>query len=132
MLDFNVPVEMIFKKKGKTSKRLLSFNLICSFINPFQRNKFKQDYHEFIIKHLPQTEQIKGKYRIEYRYFYKKENSDGANVISILSKSLNDTLVELEIVEEDNVKFCIGESWEVAKKVKKEEEAYVNVKVIGV
>jgi len=130
-INFNVPVKMQFKTKKKISNKLISYNLIFAMNNMFSKSKFKKKYKDLITSCLPKdTEQLKGKYRIDYIYHYENKgqgkNSDAPNVISILSKSINDLLQELEIVVNDNVMFCVSESWIIGEPT---DEPYVNVNI---
>ena len=91
------------KKKEKTS--LISFNWYSS-MNSFAQRDFKRKYHDILINLLPsKLEPLKGEYQIEYIYHYKNIKSDLPNVVSLISKILNDLLQEVALVEDDNVKF---------------------------
>lgn len=69
-------------------------------------NKVKGEYHKLITAKLGQIkEKITKGYEIHYRYYYKSVVSDLTNVTSVIDKFLNDSLQELGIVENDNVKY---------------------------
>ena len=72
----------------------------------YEINKVKQEFQNFVkLKLIKNKEKIKGEYEINYKYFYKRSDSDLKNVTSVVDKFLNDALQEIGIVENDNVKY---------------------------
>ena len=76
-------------------------------------NKSKVYYEKLVADKLNEFEQIKGKYRVRYTYWYKNKASDGSNVVSQIEKALLDSLQTIGLVKNDNVQFHMGSCWKV-------------------
>jgi len=114
IIHLSLPVYQVYNvgrgSKKKEKKSLISWNWFMN-MNPFKRRDFRRDYAEIITEKLKNIKRpIEGKYSVTYIYHYKNEKSDLPNVVSIVSKTLNDVLSELSIVVDDNVKYLIEES----------------------
>lgn len=73
----------------------------------------KQDFHE-LIKNQLNGETIAGKFTVHTKLYYKNPSSDGRNVVPMVEKFLLDALQEAGVIVNDNVKYDMGGSWEVA------------------
>lgn len=120
MIKLSLPLyyEQTFKtKKSKNILVALNWYRNCDFhIN----NKIKKEYHNIIKRELIGglgiyvPNKIEGKYRVKYKLHYKNSQSDLMNCVSVIDKYLQDALQELGVVQNDNVKYYVGCSVEVA------------------
>lgn len=75
------------------------------------QNKVKKDFGEIVKKGIgDQVFKFADQYQVVYTYHYKSAVSDLANVTGMTSKFVNDTLQELGVVPNDNVKFLVKET----------------------
>jgi len=112
-----IPVYYTQQYKTKDDKTL--FLGLNWFRNAFfhQQNQVKRDMHEHIVNQLKHIETpTMEKYSVSYFYYYKSPVSDLPNVGPMASKWLMDTLQELRIVLNDNVKYLVEEHYYVAGK----------------
>ena len=72
--------------------------------------------HELLQPQLKHISPMPEKYSVSYFYYYKSPVSDLPNVGPMASKWLMDTLQELRIVLNDNVKYLVEEHYYVAGK----------------
>ena len=71
-------------------------------------NNIKKHYHKLVTSRLEAFEGDRlGKYRIKYKMYYKRNNQDLMNVVSIIDKFVQDSLQEFGLVENDNVCNCV-------------------------
>jgi len=106
--------------KTKPSKTfLLSMNKLFT-AHYHLRNEIKQHFNDYFMKLFLDEKPvpIKGQYEVAYVYYYKNVKSDLLNVGSFVSKVLLDALQKAGVVEEDNVKFCVKETFLVGGKDK--------------
>jgi len=105
MIKLELPV---YWETRKNKLELMSLNWYGK-TNKFERNKIKKEYHKLIkIQLLKNKKKIKGKYRVNYKYFYQNSRSDLDNVAAVIAKFLNDGLKELGIIVDDNVKYLVN------------------------
>ena len=98
----------VYWETRKNKLELMSLNWYGK-TNKFERNKIKKEYHKLIkIQLLKNKKKIKGKYRVNYKYFYQNSRSDLDNVAAVIAKFLNDGLKELGIIVDDNVKYLVN------------------------
>jgi hypothetical protein len=111
MITLTIPVYFTNVYKTKPSKTfLVSLNW---YRNAFyhEQNKVKKYFHDLIEDQLVgNTTVIPDKYKVSYSYYYKNSASDLANVTPMCSKWVNDVLQDLNIVQNDNVKFLVEET----------------------
>lgn len=110
-----IPVYYTQKFKTKNDKTfLVSLNWFRN-AHHFEQNKVKAYFHGLIKEQLENTDlKISDQYKVKYKYYYKNSTSDLANVTPMCSKWLNDVLQEMGIVQNDNVKYLIEETHQVA------------------
>jgi len=108
----------IFKKTKKNKTILVGMNWYrnAHFI---QQNNCKKYFHKLIQGQLQRTsigtlESV----TVHYDLFPKLMNCDAMNVISCIDKFLMDALQEYKIIENDNVKYYKGGSWNVGERSK--------------
>lgn len=105
MIKLELPVYWQTRKNKIT---LMSLNWYRNE-NEHVKNKIKHEYHKLIkIQLLKNKKKIKGKYRVNYKYFYQNSRSDLDNVVAVIAKFLNDGLKELGIIVDDNVKYLVN------------------------
>ena len=111
-----IPVYYTQQYKTKDDKTL--FLGLNWFRNSFfhQQNQVKRDMHELLQPQLKHISPMPEKYSVSYFYYYKSPVSDLPNVGPMASKWLMDTLQELRIVLNDNVKYLVEEHYYVAGK----------------
>lgn len=117
-MTFSLPVYYTKEFKTKPSKTfLLSLNW---YRNAFyqEQNQVKKDLSELVKNSIKDMPPIRGQYQVTYEYFYKNITSDLPNVTPMCSKWVNDTLQELKLVPNDNVKYLIKEIHEVGEQSK--------------
>lgn len=114
-IKLDLPIYWINEKKTKSSTTHLvgaNFFRNCHF---HVKNKLKQDYHSMVADLLDSTAiSIDGPYTVEYRIYYKNPSCDGSNIVGIIEKFFLDAIQDLDIVQEDNVKFHLGSTWSIA------------------
>ena len=120
MYEITMPVYWTNKKKTKKDTvHLCGMNF---FRNAYYhtQNKMKQEISNIVAEKLVKESitPIKGKYKIVYTYHYKSKVSDLMNVGSMMSKIFNDVLQEKGYVINDNVQYCIEETFHVGEKSK--------------
>ena len=85
----------------------------------YLQNTVKQEYSDLITPQLLSSSfKIKGKYEVAYKYYYKSKVSDLLNVGALMSKYFLDAAQKAGIVEEDNVQYCVKETFYVAEQDK--------------
>jgi hypothetical protein len=62
---------------------------------------------------LKEFEPIAGQFKTRYTYYYKNPSSDASNVVTQIEKFMLDALIEINVIDNDNVKCHIGSSWKV-------------------
>lgn len=76
------------------------------------QNEVKQEYSAiFTPQLLAHPFSVKGKYEVAYEYYYKNASSDLLNVGALMSKYFLDMAQKAGVVEEDNVKYCVKETF---------------------
>lgn len=75
----------------------------------------KKYYYQLIRSKISTIKPIKGTFAIHYSLYYKNKISDAPNIIAVIDKILLDALQEYKKIENDNVQFYIGSSWEVVE-----------------
>jgi len=112
-------------KKNKTVLAGVNFYRNAYF---YTQNNMKIYFSDLVRKQLKNNTIKFKKYEIEYTYYYKSAVSDLMNVVSMQSKFLNDTLQELNIIENDNVKFCKKETAIVGSQDKENPRIEITIK----
>lgn len=78
----------------------------------YLQNKVKQDYSDIITPSLVASNfKLKGTYEVAYVYYYKNKASDLLNVGALMSKYFLDAAQKAGVVVEDNVQYCLKESF---------------------
>ena len=94
----------------------------------YAKNDLKHHYDNLIKQQLQDNNIKFEEYQVEYTYFYKSKVSDLMNVVALQSKFLNDTLQELGIVKNDNVKYCKKETAIVGSHDKEDPRVEITIK----
>ena len=118
MLNITLPVYFTRHYKNKDDKTfLVSLNWFRNAVF-HEQNKVKRFYHTIITEQLGDVNQYEPltQYKVTYNYYYKNSTSDLSNVTTMCSKWVNDTLQELKLIQNDNVKFLLEETHRVAGK----------------
>lgn len=86
------------------------------FRNAFYQvqNNLKKHYHELVHNELEKLDTPISKFTTHYKLYYKNPSCDGPNVVPMIEKFFLDAVQELNIISNDNVRCCVGGSWEVA------------------
>lgn len=114
MIEFGLSIPVYWtdvKKTKKSPTHLVSMNFYRN-AHHFTNNKMKKHIEDIIKAQLPNVK-IQGKYRVSYIYYFKNPKSDLMNVVSLMSKFLNDAMQEAGVVEDDNVQHLIAEYTEI-------------------
>ena len=96
----------------------------------FIKNEVKKYYHSLIAKQVPTIDKPLTTFKVHTKLYYKNPSSDGRNIVPMIEKYLLDGLQECNILTNDNVKYDIGGSWEVAGKDKNNPRCEITVKGI--
>lgn len=115
-------------KKDKTF--LVGMNWLRT-AHHYIQNKVKQDYSDLLVPLLQKTGfTIKGRYEVAYEYYYKNKTSDLLNVGALMSKYFLDAAQKAGVVEEDNIQYCIKESFYVKTQDKENPRIEVYVRAL--
>ncbi|MGL6119863.1 MAG: hypothetical protein ACRC0V_05095 [Fusobacteriaceae bacterium] len=113
---FPEKVRKIGAKKGEIIKAttiLISNNSYFHF-HFIKKAILKEEYKRLVGIALKENKhKIEGKYKVNYTMFYKNKRQDLLNTASLISKFLNDTLIELKIIVDDSVQYCVEENFKV-------------------
>lgn len=101
-LEFEVPIYIEGKKTT-----LLGLNFYRN-AHYHVNNKVKINFERLIAEKIKDkiNETYFKEYMIHYELYYKNSQCDLMNVVSVIDKFVQDSLQELGIVENDNVKYC--------------------------
>lgn len=96
-----------FVRKKNTRKTMIGMNWYFS-ANHFEIDRIKKLYHKSVLEKLEFCEGDKlEKYKIKYKLYYKKDNQDLMNVVSVMDKFIQDGLQHAGLINDDNVKNCV-------------------------
>lgn len=130
MIKIVIPVYYTQTYKTKKDKTfLVSLNWYRN-AHYFIQNTVKKFYQELIEDQLSTTNIELDKYSVKYEYFYKNGASDMSNVTPMCSKWINDTLQEMKIVKNDNVKHLVKETHVVADQDKDNPRCEVTIEKV--
>jgi len=103
-----LPLPTYTKGRGDKKKtNLLSLNVFRN-LHHYSKNKVKQDYADIVrefVKTLPKYKKIQPKYTL---YFNNNRKRDLDNYTFPIHKFLMDTLVEEDVLEDDNYDYVTG------------------------
>lgn len=115
-IQIDVPVYYTQEFKTKASKTFLVGMNWMRVAHHYIQNKVKQDYSELITPQLLSSNfKITGQYEVAYKYYYKNKSSDLLNVGALMSKYFLDAAQKAGTVKEDNVQWCVRETFHVAE-----------------
>lgn len=77
---------------------------------------------------MPGNIKIKGQYRLEIDLYYKNPSCDGANIIALTEKVFLDAVQQHNTVNQDNVKYHIGTTWNVIGQDKQNPRTEITIK----
>jgi len=77
------------------------------------KNSIKQTWQQLILDQIAENNigPILTPYKVHYKLYWKNPNCDGSNIIALSEKIFLDALQE-NIVQQDNVKWHMGSSWD--------------------
>lgn len=113
MIKVTLPVYYELVYKTKPNKTLLVGLNMYRNAHFHLQNKVKQHYAAIVTNQVTGSTPIVGRFRVSYTYYYKSSVSDLGNVCSLSSKVLLDALQELNLIQQDNVQYCIEEVYRV-------------------
>jgi hypothetical protein len=127
-MTIKLPVN-IYQGKRSKKKVMLSLNKAIG-LNPFAWNALKNNYKETIMGLLPKDiKKIDGKFKTTWIYYYKDPRGDLSNVVPVISKIVLDLFQEIDLIENDNIKYHIKDISIVGSKV---DEPYIELIIEGV
>lgn len=106
---FVLPIYGVFKTKKGKGNTSISVNWYCNAhyrIKSNAKKKFKEMIKDQIYIHAP----IKGKIKINYTYYAKRNGSDLDNFVGTVKKFFQDAIVELGLIPDDNVNIIVSNS----------------------
>lgn len=92
------------------------------------RNKLKQEFHSLVAEQVPKGQSIDSQYTVNYELYYKNVNSDPSNIIAGIEKVLLDGLQKCGYIKEDNLKYHLGTTWNVAGQDKLNPRCVITIK----
>jgi len=111
-LHITLPVYYIQTFKTKKDKTFLVGMNWLRTAHYYIQNEVKQKYSEVFTPQLAAHPfKVIGKYEVAYEYYYKNKGSDLLNVGALMSKYFLDMAQKAGVVEEDNVQFCVKETF---------------------
>jgi len=117
MYKLSLPIYYTQHFKTKKDKTFLVGMNVYRNAHYFLQNELKKHYHKLVISLLSD---FKGdtltSYRVKYKLYYKNPSCDLDNIVSLIGKFLNDSLQDLKIIKNDNVKIFTRYSAEVIEK----------------
>jgi len=118
-LHISLPVYYTQTFKTKPSRTFLVGMNWLRTAHHYLQNQVKQEYSNIFTPQLTnQQYKIKGKYEVAYEYYYKNKSSDLLNVGALMSKYFLDMAQKAGVVEEDNVHYCVKETFYVREQDK--------------
>jgi len=118
-LQVTLPVYYTQTFKTKPDKTfLVGMNWARSSYHYIQ-NKVKQDFNALLVPQLSCSNfKIEGTYETAYVYYYKNKTSDLTNVAAWSSKIVLDAFQRAGIIKNDNVQYCLKETFMVGEQDK--------------
>lgn len=118
-LNFELPIYWTQTYKTKPDKTSLVGMNFYRNAHYHAKNQLKKDLEQ----HLKDSfngpyDKIIGQYVVHYTLYYKNPSCDASNIIALSEKIFLDFIQDIDIVEQDSVKYHISSSWEVAKQDK--------------
>jgi hypothetical protein len=113
MIQVTLPVYYIKTYKTKPSVKIFVGQNWFRNAHYRDQNKVKQDFASVVALQVTNSTPIKGAFTVEYTYYYKNKLSDLANVCALSSKIVLDALQDVKLIENDNVQYCIQETYKV-------------------
>ncbi len=111
-LQISLPVYYTQTFKTKKDKTFLVGMNWMRQAHRYLQNEVKQEYSTIFTPQLVDHPfKVKGTYEVAYEYYYKNKSSDLLNVGALMSKYFLDMAQKAGVVEEDNVQFCVKETF---------------------
>jgi hypothetical protein len=78
------------------------------------KNKIKSSLEDDLIKQIQDANlgPILTPYKVHYKLYWKNPSSDGSNIVALSEKIFLDAIQKADLVQEDNVKWHMGSTWE--------------------
>ena len=128
--DLVLPIYWTKTYKTKKDKTVLVGMNFYRNAHYFDQNALKQEIGDFV-KEQVEGLNIYGPYTLHLYLYYKNSNCDGANICSLIEKIVLDALQTFKVVEQDNVKFHKGTTWEIVKQDKENPRCEIKIKRIN-
>ncbi|AGM46930.1 hypothetical protein AD45P2_00570 [Alteromonas phage vB_AmaP_AD45-P2] len=90
------------------------------------QNKMKQKFSGLVEDQLDGT-RIQGPYTLHIDLYYKNPTCDGSNIVALMEKVALDALQHNKAVEQDNVLFHLGTTWNVAGRDKENPRCEISI-----
>lgn len=104
----------IYFQQTKSKTVLAGMNAYRNWHHHTQ-NKFKTTFSDLLIPQLAAYKPYNGQYAVEYTLYYKNPTCDLTNICSLSSKVFNDVLQAQGLVQNDNVKWLVKETFKVGQ-----------------
>ena len=125
-ISFELPIYWTQHYKTKADKTVLVGMNFYRNAHHHAQNSLKKHFHELVIQQLS-SDAVEGLYRLHLKIYYKNATCDGSNVAALIEKFALDALQSHNTVVNDNVKFHIGTTWEIAGQDKTNPRCIVTV-----
>jgi Holliday junction resolvase RusA-like endonuclease len=113
MITFELPIYWTQTYKTKPDKvTLVGMNAYRNWHYQVQNN-VKKEFRELVCEQLGDVV-VEGQYKVDMKVYYKNVNCDVSNIVALIEKFSLDALQEHGAVVNDNVKYHLGTTWEVA------------------
>lgn len=111
-MEITLPIYWVNEKKSKKSTtHLVGMNFYRNAHYHIQ-NKMKKDFSE-LVKNQLTPDKTFTTFKVTYKLYYKNPSCDGSNIIALMEKFMLDAIQELGVVENDNIKYHLGSTWQV-------------------
>ena len=130
-LHISLPVYYTQTFKTKSDKTfLVGMNWLRTAYHYLQ-NQVKQEYSSIFTPQLAKHPyKVTGKYEVAYEYYYKNKSTDLLNVGALMSKYFLDMAQKAGIVKEDNVQYCVKETFYVKEQDKENPRMEIYLRAI--
>ena len=122
----NLPIYYVEEKKTKADKTwLVGMNAYRNW-HYHLSNKIKTHYHNLVAGSTLPDPIDKG-FTLSITIYYKNPSCDGSNIAALMEKFTLDSLQELNIIKQDNVKHHLGTIWKIGGQDKENPRAEIEI-----
>jgi len=133
MIEISLPIYFTQEFKTKDSKTFLVGMNWYRNAHHYLQNQVKKHYAELVwleIDKLGKALRIEGQYTLEIELYYKNSSCDGSNIFAMMEKFTLDALQDLNMLEQDNVKYHLGTHTKVIEQDKHNPRVIIKVKKV--